>query len=214
MGRAACRRRGSRNVLSNGHLQFTVSPGAGLLRPAVQCPSPNQDDRPHGEEPSLIVIHCISLPPGEFGGPYIEKFFTNCLEAHVHPYFAGICDRHVSAHLLVRRDGTVIQFVPFGRRAWHAGESRFRGRSRCNDFSIGIELEGEDETPYEDSQYEMLVGIIDTLIDSYSHLSTRTIAGHCDIAPRRKTDPGPAFDWLRMYDDLSDRIRARTDRMQ
>lgn len=194
--------------------QFAVSPGAGLLRPAVQCPSPNQDDRPDNDEPSLIVIHGISLPPGEFGGPYIEQFFINCLDVHGHPYFAGICDRHVSAHLLIRRAGTVIQFVPFGRRAWHAGESRFRGRHRCNDFSIGIELEGEDETPYEDAQYEVLAGIIETLIDTYSQLSIRTIAGHCDIAPHRKTDPGPAFDWLRLYDDLSARIRASTDRVQ
>lgn len=195
---------------SHHNSQFTVSPGAGLLRPAVQCPSPNQDDRPDDEEPSLIVIHGISLPPGEFGGPYIQQFFTNCLDGQGHSYFAGICDRHVSAHLLIRRDGAVVQFVPFGRRAWHAGESRFRGRSRCNDFSIGIELEGEDETPYEDAQYEVLAGVAATLIGSYSRLSLRAIAGHCDIAPRRKTDPGPAFDWLRLYDDLSDLIRAGT----
>jgi AmpD protein len=199
---------------SNRHAQFTVSPGAGLLRPAVQCPSPNQDDRPANEEPSLIVVHGISLPPGEFGGPYIEQFFTNSLDGRAHPYFAGICDRQVSAHLLIRRDGTVIQFVPFGRRAWHAGESRFRGRSRCNDFSIGIELEGEDETSYEDAQYDLLAAVIETLIDSYARLSIRTIAGHCDIAPRRKTDPGPAFDWLRLYDDVSGRIRSRMDRAQ
>lgn len=195
---------------SHRNSQFTVSPGAGLLRPAVQCPSPNQDDRPDDEEPSLIVVHGISLPPGEFGGPYIQQFFTNCLDGRGHSYFAGICDRHVSAHLLIRRDGAVVQFVPFGRRAWHAGESRFRGRSRCNDFSIGIELEGEDETPYEDAQYEVLAGVAATLIGSYSRLSPRAIAGHCDIAPRRKTDPGPAFDWLRLYDDLSDLIRAGT----
>lgn len=189
-----------------------MSPGAGLLRPAAQCPSPNQDDRPGGEEPSLIVIHGISLPPGEFGGPYIEQFFTNCIDRHAHPYFGEICDLHVSAHLLIRRDGAVLQFVPFGRRAWHAGESRFRGRSRCNDFSIGIELEGDDEMPYADAQYEILAGVIDALLESYPALSARTIAGHSDVAPRRKTDPGPAFDWLRLYDGISARAASRSNR--
>ncbi len=193
---------------------YTISPGAGLLRPAVQCPSPNQDDRPNGAQPELLVIHSISLPPGDFGGPYIEQFFTNCIDSEAHAYFSEIRELQVSAHLLIRRDGALIQFVPFGRRAWHAGESTFRGRSRCNDFSIGIELEGEDETPYEDNQYAVLTAVIDTLIGSYPGLSPRSIAGHCDIAPRRKTDPGPAFDWLRLYDDLSARKAARTDRTQ
>lgn len=189
----------------NVQTQFTISPGAGLLRPAVQCPSPNQDDRPDGEEPSLIVIHGISLPPGEFGGPYIEQFFTNCLDRLKHPYFDEIGDLHVSAHLLIRLDGAVIQFVPFERRAWHAGESRFRGRPRCNDFSVGIELEGEDGVAYTDAQYDVLAGAVDALFESYPQLSPRKIAGHCDIAPRRKTDPGPAFDWLRLYDALAGR---------
>jgi AmpD protein len=193
---------------------FTISPGAGLMRPARQCPSPNQDDRPDGAEPELLVIHGISLPPGEYGGPHIERFFTNCIDRDAHPYFGEICDLQVSAHLLIRRDGSLIQFVPFGRRAWHAGESRFRGRSRCNDFSIGIELEGDDETPYEDAQYSLLAAVVDTLIADYPGLTRRTIAGHCDIAPQRKTDPGPAFDWLRLYDDLSARAAARTERIQ
>jgi AmpD protein len=190
-------------VPHNEGFRYTVSPGAGLLRPAVQCPSPNQDDRPEGVEPGLIVIHGISLPPGRFGGPYIEHLFTNCIDRTVHPYFEEIADLHVSAHLLIRRDGSVTQFVPFGRRAWHAGASSFRGRSCCNDFSIGIELEGDDESPYADEQYIELAQVIEALIDAYPTLDARTVAGHCDIAPGRKTDPGPAFDWLRLYDELT-----------
>jgi len=183
---------------------YTISPGEGLMRPARQCPSPNQDERPAGVEPDLLVLHNISLPPGEFGGPYIEQLFCNCLDGGAHPYFAGICELQVSAHLLLRRDGEVVQFVPFARRAWHAGESSFRGRSRCNDYSIGIELEGDDHTPYSDAQYAHLTGIIHALQQRYPRLTTRHIAGHCDIAPGRKEDPGPAFDWLRLYDALSD----------
>jgi AmpD protein len=182
---------------------YTVSPGAGLIRPATQCPSPNQDDRPHGAEPELFVIHGISLPPGTFGGPYIEDLFTNCIDRAVHPYFEEIADMRVSAHVLIRRDGALIQFVPFARRAWHAGSSTFRGRSCCNDFSIGIELEGEDEVPYADAQYTGLACVIDALCEAYPTLDARSIAGHCDIAPGRKTDPGPAFDWLRLYDQLT-----------
>lgn len=183
-------------------MRYTVSPGAGLIRPAAQCPSPNQDERPFGAEPTLIVIHSISLPPGSFGGPYIEHLFTNCIDRDAHPYFEEIADLHVSAHLLIRRDGALVQFVPFGRRAWHAGPSFFRGRSCCNDFSIGIELEGEDQSPYADSQYDSIARVIDALIEAYPGLNARSIAGHCDIAPGRKTDPGPAFDWLRLYDQL------------
>jgi AmpD protein len=184
-------------------IRYTVSPGVGLIRPSAQCPSPNQDDRPEGAWPELIVIHGISLPPGSFGGPYIERLFTNCIDPDAHPYFAEIARLHVSAHLFVRRDGELIQFVPFGRRAWHAGQSSFRGRSCCNDFSIGIELEGEDESPYADGQYAALAGVIAALFEAYPTLDARSIAGHCDIAPGRKTDPGAAFDWLRLYDQLS-----------
>jgi AmpD protein len=184
-------------------IRYTVSPGAGLLRPAVQCPSPNQDDRPQGAEPELIVIHGISLPPGRFGGPYIEHLFTNCIDRTAHPYFEEIADLHVSAHLLIRRDGSLTQFVPFGRRAWHAGPSSFRGRSCCNDFSIGIELEGDDESPYTGRQYVELAQVIGALAEAYPQLDARLIAGHCDIAPGRKTDPGPAFDWMRLYDQLA-----------
>lgn len=187
-----------------GHHNYAVSPGAGLIRPAEQCPSPNQDERPAGCEPELVVIHGISLPPGQFGGRHIHDFFTNCIDRGLHPYFEEICDLQVSAHLLIRRDGRLVQFVPFERRAWHAGASSWRGRGQCNDFSIGIELEGEDETPYTDEQYAELAGVLRSLWTVYSRLNARTIAGHCDIAPGRKTDPGPAFDWLRLYDALAE----------
>ena len=183
-------------------INYAVSPGAGLLRPATQCPSPNQDARPDGAEPELIIVHGISLPPGDYGGPHIESLFTNCLDWNDHPYFQEIEGIEVSAHLLIRRNGEVIQFVPFGRRAWHAGESSFRGRSCCNDFSIGVELEGTDDAPYTDEQYCHLVAAVLAIIKAYPKISARQIAGHCDIAPGRKSDPGPAFDWLRLYDGL------------
>jgi len=192
--------------LDNQHqIAHTISPGSGLLRAAELRPSPNQDDRPDGCEPELVVIHGISLPPGCYDGPYIEQLFTNCLDPQEHAYFAEIAILQVSAHLLMRRDGNILQFVPFGRRAWHAGESRFRGRGGCNDFAIGIELEGTDDEAYTDLQYRQLVGVVDALIDTYEQLSVRRIAGHCDIAPGRKTDPGPAFDWLRLYDGLAEK---------
>ena len=181
---------------------YAVSPGAGLLRPAKQCPSPNQDERPDDVSPELIIIHGISLPPGEYGGTQIESLFTNCLDWHAHPYFREIEGLQVSSHLLIRRCGELVQFVPFGRRAWHAGESSFRGRSCCNDFSIGIELEGTDDTPYADEQYWHLIAVVQAIIAAYPQISPRLIAGHCDVSPGRKTDPGPAFDWLRLYDGL------------
>ena len=182
---------------------YTISPGEGLIRPAEQCPSPNQDVRPDGVDPDLIVIHGISLPPGEFGGPHVEELFTNRLDWDAHPYFAEIRGMKVSSHLFVRRDGCLIQFVPLSRRAWHAGASCYRDRSDCNDFSIGIELEGEDETLYSDCQYQVLTKVINTLQARYDSLCARRIVGHCDISPNRKSDPGPAFDWLRVYDGLS-----------
>jgi len=181
---------------------FAVDNATGLLEPAEQCPSPNQDARPCCGDPSLIVVHGISLPPGQFGGSEIEALFTNRLDWNAHPYFEEIRGMEVSAHLLIRRDGTVIQFVPFTERAWHAGESCFRGQTRCNDYSIGIELEGEDETPYDDRQYPVLQAVVNALCAAYPGISAREIAGHCDIAPGRKTDPGPAFDWFRLYDGL------------
>ncbi|MDH3531495.1 MAG: 1,6-anhydro-N-acetylmuramyl-L-alanine amidase AmpD [Gammaproteobacteria bacterium] len=182
---------------------FKVACDSGLIVPARQCPSPNQDDRPEGAGLQLIVVHGISLPPGEFGGAAIEQLFTNCLDWEAHAYFQQIRDLEVSTHVLIRRDGELVQFVPFTRRAWHAGPSCFRGRNGCNDFSIGIELEGEDETPYDDRQYAVLVAVLRALMAAYPALSARRIAAHSDIAPGRKTDPGPAFDWLRLYDGLN-----------
>ncbi len=190
------------NVLS----EYTVNPETGLIDPARQCPSPNRDDRPEGSFPDLIVIHGISLPPGQFGGGEIEAFFLNELDWGAHPYFGEICGLEVSAHLLIRRDGELIQFVPFNERAWHAGESSFRGRACCNDFSIGIELEGEDDTPYDDRQYEVLPSVLKAVTAAYPRITRSEIAGHCDVSPGRKSDPGPAFDWLRLYDALGERI--------
>ncbi len=170
--------------------------------------SPNRDARPPGMPIDLLVLHGISLPPGQFGGGEIEALFQNRLDWDAHPYFGEIRGMEVSAHLLIRRDGELLQFVPFTERAWHAGESSFRGRSRCNDFSIGIELEGEDETPYDDRQYQVLPLVLQALIRAYPGISAREIAGHCDVAPGRKVDPGPAFDWLRLYDALGERIET------
>ena len=186
----------------NGNTRVVVDNRSGLLLPAAQRASPNQDERPVGCEPELIVVHGISLPPGQFGGPFVEQLFTNRLDWDAHPYFSGIRGLEVSAHVLIRRDGEVLQFVPFNRRAWHAGESTFRGRDCCNDFSIGIELEGDDDTPYTDRQYDTLSVVIVALIAAYPRLHPRRIAGHCDVAPGRKSDPGPAFDWMRLYDGL------------
>ena len=185
--------------------QFRVDSGTGRIEPAAQCHSPNQDDRPTRADPALVVLHGISLPPGKFGGPEIESLFTNTLDHDAHPYFAGIRGLEVSAHLLIRRDGSVIQFVPFTKRAWHAGDSCYRDRHCCNDYSIGIELEGEDETPYDGRQYATLRQVLFALFDAYPGLTAREIAGPCDVPPGRKTDPGPAFDWLRLYDDLGRR---------
>ncbi len=184
-------------------MTFKIDAATGLIEPARQCPSPNKDARPDGSRPELLIVHGISLPPGKFGGPHIEQLFTNTLDWDSHPYFGAIRGLEVSAHLLIKRDGEVIQFVPFTQRAWHAGPSFFRGRSCCNDYSIGIELEGTDEVPYEDSQYETLIEVSRALIQSYPELSAREMAAHSDIAPGRKTDPGPAFNWLRLYDGLS-----------
>jgi AmpD protein len=157
-------------------------------------PSPNCDDRPDGEAVSLLVVHSISLPPGVFGGDAIERFFTNRLDPAAHPYFEGIRDLRVSAHFLVRRNGELIQFVPVGRRAWHAGESLWRGRKRCNDFSVGVELEGTDDASFAPAQYAGLVELIRALRSS---LPTLSVAAHSDIAPARKTDPGSFFEWRR-----------------
>jgi len=173
--------------------------GTGLIEGALFVPSPNCDDRPPGCAPELVVVHGISLPPGEFGGPWIEKLFTNVLPVGAHPYFGQVGSLRVSAHALVRRDGSVVQFVPLSLRAWHAGVSSWRGRERCNDFSIGIELEGADHVPYEEAQYASLAALVAALIDAYPALDQEAVTGHSDIAPGRKTDPGPAFEWPRLH---------------
>jgi len=175
-----------------------IDVATGWLDAARQVISPNADDRPPGTEPELIVIHGISLPPGQFGGPEIEQFFCNRLDTTAHPFFQEIENLRVSSHLLIRRNGELVQFVPFHRRAWHAGVSTYCGRSGCNDFSIGIELEGTDEIPYTDSQYKELLTVIDTLCAAYKTLDNHRVVGHCHISPERKTDPGPAFDWVRL----------------
>ncbi len=175
-----------------------IDPETGLLDMARQVCSPNCDSRPEGVKPDLIVLHNISLPPNEFGGPYIDALFCNHLPVDEHPYFAEICEMEVSAHLLIRRDGEIVQYVPFQQRAWHAGRSSYEGREACNDFSIGIELEGIDTTAYTDRQYARLGCVVETLLATYPELSAERIVGHCDIAPGRKTDPGPAFDWHRL----------------
>lgn len=160
--------------------------------------SPNCDERPGSGAISLIVVHGISLPPGEYGGPWIDDFFTNRLDASAHPYFKEIINLRVSSHLLIRRDGELVQYVPFSRRAWHAGRSCYRQREACNDFSIGIELEGQDDVPYEPAQYRQLADVVRALRAYYPDIGAQDIVGHADIAPDRKTDPGPAFDWVRL----------------
>jgi AmpD protein len=168
----------------------------GVATPARQIPSPNRDARPPGADVTLLVVHGISLPPGEFGGHGILDLFTNRLDAHAHPYYATIAELAVSAHFLIRRDGTLIQLVPCAERAWHAGRSAWKGRERCNDYSIGVELEGTDEIPYTAAQYAMLARLIRAISRRYP---IADIVGHSDVAPGRKTDPGPAFDWGRLH---------------
>ena len=167
------------------------------LSGAVRVLSPNSDERPADQAVDLLVIHSISLPPGEYGGPYIDQLFTNTLDPNRHSYFPQLMGLRVSSHLLIRRDGRCVQYVPFTRRAWHAGVSSFEGRSACNDFSIGVELEGTDQDPYTDAQYATLVASTRCLMDAFPHITPQRIVGHSDIAPGRKTDPGPAFDWDR-----------------
>ena len=178
---------------------LSVDVGRGLLLPATQCASPNHDARPPGATLDLVVIHGISLPPGSFGGDWVQRLFTNTLPPEPHPFFASIQGLKVSSHLYIRRDGEIVQFVPFHARAWHAGASVWRHRVACNDFSIGIELEGHDEVSYEDVQYRQLAGALQALCRAYGTLSPAAVTGHSDIAPGRKTDPGPAFDWGRLW---------------
>ena len=162
---------------------------------ARRVDSPNHGPRPEGTEVTLALIHSISLPPGSYGGDSIERLFTNTLDWDAHPYFQQIRGLEVSSHFVVRRDGELLQFVPTARRAWHAGRSAWRGRENCNDYSIGIELEGSDTQAFEPAQYETLAGVTAALLATYPTLSPEAIVGHSDIAPGRKTDPGPYFDW-------------------
>jgi N-acetyl-anhydromuramoyl-L-alanine amidase len=173
---------------------------AGRVDAARYVASPNSDERPIGETITLLVIHNISLPPGEFGSDGIERLFTNALDTATHPYYRTLAGVRVSAHFLIRRSGELLQFVPCAKRAWHAGESSWRGRSRCNDFSIGIELEGVDDLRYTEPQYRQLAELARWLRSAYP---ITDIAGHSDIAPSRKTDPGPSFDWWRFRDSIS-----------
>jgi AmpD protein len=174
--------------------------GRGLLAEARQVASPNHDSRPPGCEPTLLVLHSISLPAGHYGGDAVERLFGDRLDPREHPSFADLAGLRVSAHFLIRRDGELVQFVPIERRAWHAGASRWRGRERCNDISIGVELEGIDSGPFERAQYARLTKLIRRL---RSLAPLRELAAHSDVAPGRKTDPGARFDWARLFSELA-----------
>lgn len=167
----------------------------GLLKEARWVASPNFGTRPQQGDISLLVVHNISLPPGQFANGCVERFFCNVLDKNEHPYFEAIAELKVSSHLFIQRDGSCIQFVNFDDRAWHAGQSEFCGRDNCNDYSIGIEMEGTDDTPYTDAQYQALAEVTLALLEYYPRINTERITGHENIAPGRKTDPGPAFDW-------------------
>lgn len=171
----------------------------GWLEGARRADSPNRDARPAGEAVSLLVLHAISLPPGEYGGGAVEDLFNNCLDCDSHPWFGRLRGVRVSSHFLVRRSGEIVQFAETGARAWHAGASRWRGRERCNDFSIGVELEGTDDTAFADAQYASLTALVSAL---RAHLPLTDVAAHSDIAPERKTDPGVKFDWSRLLASL------------
>jgi AmpD protein len=174
----------------------------GWLNIAQARPSPNFNPRPENEI-SLLVVHNISLPPKQYGGPFVEDFFCNRLDKNAHPYFLEICHLEVSSHLFIRRDGSVIQFVPFDQRAWHAGISHYAGRDNCNDFSIGIEMEGCDDQAYTDNQYTSLQNVTSILMETYPQITSDRITGHEFISPVRKTDPGRAFKWQRLFSELA-----------
>ncbi len=175
----------------------------GWLKNIKHCPSPNYDQRPNNTVIDLLVIHSISLPPCEFGANYIDDLFLNRLDIKAHPYFKNIFNLRVSAHILIKRNGEIVQYVSFRDRAWHAGQSCFQGREVCNDFSIGIELEGCDEVAYTNAQYHELVKLTRILQQAYPQIKTNHIVGHCHIAPERKTDPGNYFDWERFFTQLT-----------
>ena len=187
---------------------MNIDPSTGLLDCARQCPSPNFDERPADCVPDLIVLHNISLPPYEFGGEAIDQLFTNQLDPNAHPFFTEICHLRVASHLLIRRDGEIVQYVPLHKRAFHAGVSNYHGRDRCNDFSIGIELEGTDFVPFTEAQYQQLVVLLPALVAAYPTLSLVHITGHEHIAPGRKTDPGAFFDWQRLSQQFAVELPA------
>jgi len=190
---------------------FEIDKSSGLIKQARQCISPNHDDRDNEKDMSLIVIHNISLPPNEFGGDGIDQLFTNTLDKAEHPFYDEIYELRVSSHLLIRRDGEVVQYVPFHKRAWHAGVSQYLGRDICNDFSIGIEMEGTDFEPYTSEQYDCLELVLTELLNTYSSLSAEAITGHEHISPGRKTDPGPFFKWKKLSDAFSVKLPARCE---
>lgn len=183
----------------------------GWITTACRRPSANCDERPVDGAIELLVIHGISLPAGQFGDGWIEDLFCNQLDPAAHSSFAELSELRVSAHVLIRRDGSVIQFVPFEKRAWHAGASNFEGRERCNDFSIGIELEGTDTIAYEPVQYRMLARLTRLLMNVYPGITPSQVVGHCDIAPGRKSDPGPSFDWALFRTMLQDDVGSVTE---
>ena len=176
---------------------WNVDADSGWVSDARRALSPNHDQRPPDTEIDVLVIHAISLPPSQFGDDFITQFFTNCLDCNIHPYFKEIEELRVSSHFLIDRTGALTQFVSTCDRAWHAGLSRFQGREQVNDFSIGVELEGCDELPFEDAQYESLAQLTSILMNSYPKIAKSNIVGHSDISPGRKTDPGPYFNWDR-----------------
>lgn len=183
-----------------------LDPATGWFQGIAHCPSPNCNERPEGPpgEVSLLIIHNISLPPAQFGTGKVQQFFSNTLDTNEHPYFAEIAALRVSAHFLIERDGVVTQFVACHRRAWHAGVSRFDEREGCNDFSVGIELEGTDTQPFSDAQYHALANLTRQLQAAYPAITVERITGHSNVAPGRKTDPGPCFDWPRYRSGLQD----------
>lgn len=174
-----------------------------ILTQAEYYPTTHCDDRPDGCLVSLLVIHNISLPPNEFGNDYIKYFFTGQLDPSIHPYFQQIYQMRVSAHCLIKRTGEIIQFVPFDKRAWHAGVSSFQGINRCNDYSIGIELEGADHIPYTEQQYDTLLDVTRCIMQHYPQISLGRIVGHNDIAPGRKSDPGVSFNWAKYRQNIN-----------
>ena len=185
------------------HDTLTLEPGSFWFRDVRRIESPNCDDRPPGTDVDLVVIHNISLPPGEFETGCVERLFCNQLVVDEHPFFDQIRELRVSAHLFVSRSGVLTQFVALNRRAWHAGESCYDGREACNNFSIGIELEGTDHQAYEDRQYHCLHRVLRALFETWPSLNLARVVGHSDIAPQRKTDPGPAFDWARVRESMA-----------